>query len=191
MNIHSNVSLVAVLALSATLLGCSTVATAPMGRYISAAAVDSKALLQDPPADNSAVVRAELDCILAFQASLTPEDLQRIKAEGFFSLRLFSAVLGPSFKPETLPVTEALLASVSADAQAVINRAKARWNRPRPWVLDSRIQPCVGKPTNASYPSDIRAGNELGQVIAAKIMHTTAFKADLAAARAEVAKAAP
>jgi acid phosphatase (class A) len=144
-------------------------------------------------------------------------------------------VLGPSFKADALPVTDAMLKKVSADAATVIGQAKAIWDRKRPWVVDERITPCIPKPADASYPSartvrshvwatvlgelfpakkaellaaadqvaknrveagvhypsDIEAGKKLGLAIAAKILATPAFKADLAAAKAEVAKVKP
>jgi len=247
MNMHPNTALASALVLTASLLGCSTAPTlstaparptvpsSPARRYIAADAIDIQAVLRDPPADNSADVRAELDSMLAIQVARTPADLRRMQADGAVSLRLFASVLGPSVKPEALPATEALLASVAGNAQIIINQAKVRWNRPRPWVLDSRIQPCIDKPASASYPSDraaqsrlcavvlgelfpakkaqllakadqvgqdrviagihypsdIQAGKELAQAIAAKIMQTPAFQADVAAARAELAKATP
>jgi acid phosphatase (class A) len=173
--------------------------------------------------------------LLAIQAKRTPEDVARIKAEGQLSPYLFASVLGPSFKPDALPATDAMLKRVSADAASVIGQAKAIWDRKRPWVVDERITPCIPKPADASYPSartvrshvwasvlgelfpakkdqllaaadqvaknrieagvhypsDIEAGKKLGLAIAAKIIATPAFKSDLTAARAEVAKVKP
>ena len=181
------------------------------------------------------MARTEFDRMLEIQKARTPADLKRIQADGAVALHLFAATLGSSLKTEELPTTKAMLAFVAGDAQAVINQAKSRWNRPRPWVLESRIHPCVDKPAGSSYPSDratqswlcavilgelfpakkaqllakadqvgqdrvtsgvhypsdVLAGEKLGQAIAAKIMQSAAFQADLTAARAELAKIAP
>jgi len=252
MNTRHNITLGFVFGLTATLLGCRTappasnapapamsgmtsMSPAAAGKYIAADALDIQAVLKDPPANDSAATRSELDRMLEIQGARTAEDLQRIKGDGAIALRLFVGVLGTNVKPEALPVTEALLAAVGGNAQAVINKAKTHWNRPRPWVLESRLHPCIDKPTSASYPSDraaqsricavvlgelfpakkaqlvakadqvgfdrvvagihfpsdVRAGQDLGQAIAAKILQSAAFKVDLAAAQAEVAKMVP
>lgn len=227
---------VVVLGLCALLTGCaSKPPTVPGDGYLTPNAIDIKAVVSDPPADNSPAARAELDQLLAIQAKRTPGDVARIKAEGQLSPFMFSSVLGPSFKAEALPLTDAMLKRVSGDTTAVIGQAKAIWDRKRPWVLDDRIQPCIPKPTDASYPSsrtvrshvwatvlgelvpakkaqllaaadkvatnrveagvhypsDIEAGKKLAAAIAAKIMATSAFQADLARAKAEVAKVKP
>ena len=142
------------LAVSMLISGCaSKPTTPPAAGHLARNAVDIKSVLADPPADNSPAAGAELDQLLAIQGKRTPDDVARIKAEGPLTPYLFASVLGPSFKAEMLPATDALLKRVTADATAVIGQAKARWDRKRPWVLDERIQPCIAKPTDASYPS--------------------------------------
>ena len=222
------------LAITVVLSGCTTHVAPPVatGRYLAAGAIDVRAVLSDPPADNSAITRSEIDRLLALQATRTPADVERLKAEEKFSPYLLTAVLGESFKSKSLPATEALLEFAGADARAVIRAAKSRWTRSRPWVVDARIQPCIEKPTSFSYPSDgtvqsrvwavvlcevfpaskealmakaerisqdrvlsgvhfpsdVEAGKKLGQAIVDRIMQSPTFKADLASARAELAK---
>jgi acid phosphatase (class A) len=225
-----------VVSIGAFVSGCTTKSPTLAGAgYLPPDAIDIQAVIPDPPADNSPAARAELDQLLAIQGKRTPEEVARIKAEGPLTPYLFTSVLGPSFKAETMPATDALLKHVTADATAIIGQAKTHWDRKRPWVLDGRIQPCIAKPTDASYPSaravrscvwatilgelfpakkaqllaaadqvaqnridagvhypsDITAGKALGRAIAAKIMQTPAFTADVAAAQAEWAKVAP
>lgn len=124
------------------------------GRYLAAAALDIRAILPDPPPDDSTVTRSEIDRMLALQAARTLEDVQHLNAEGVFSPALLTSVLGESCKSNALPRTDALLKYVGSDAKAVISAAKARWKRSRPWIVDSRIQPCIEKPDSFSYPSD-------------------------------------
>jgi len=227
----------AILIASVLLSGCAAQSpdTQPGAGYLPPGAINIKKVLADPPADNSAAARTELDRLLAIQAKRTPQDVARIMSEPPLSPYLFSSVLGSSFNAQTLPATDALLKRVSADAAAVIDQAKACWNRKRPWVLEARIQPCIAKPTDPSYPSaraarsrvwavilgqlfparksqllaaadqvaqnridagvhyptDVEAGKALADAIADKIIQTPAFAADMAAARAELAKVKP
>jgi acid phosphatase (class A) len=141
--------------LAVTAAGCATTtATGPAAHYIGADAIDIKAVLPAPPADNSPAGRAELDRMLALQGSRTPEQVADIKAEGPLTPYMFATVLGASFKAKDLPGTDALLRRAGEDTKAIIDKAKGLWNRKRPWALDGRIEPCIAKPTDASYPSD-------------------------------------
>jgi len=65
----------------------------------------------------------------------------------------FADVLGPRFSENNLSLSAAFFSRVVDTANAVVGPAKAAWNRPRPYDFDSRVIPCVSKPTNASYPS--------------------------------------
>mgnify|MGYP001606709461 CR=1 FL=1 len=218
--------------LSVVLSGCATHGTPPAGggRYAGPGAFDFRAILKDPPANDSAATRADIDRMLALQAARTPADVKHLNDEGTFSVCLLTAVLGASYKTNSMPATEALLKFVGEDAKSIISAAKAQWNRSRPWAVDARILPCIEKPKSSSYPSDragqarvwavvlaemfpasrdalmakaeriaqdrvlsgvhfpgdVEAGKILGQKIVERIMQSPVFKADLAAARAEI-----
>ncbi len=228
--------LVSAFALGAALfMGCRSEPPVPMGWYVATETVDLSAFLREPPTNSSPTTRAELDAMLALQQARTPEDLQRIRGDGPVGLRMFAGALGPNVRPEQLPATAALLSFAMDNAQAVINDAKARWQRPRPWALESRLSPCIDKPSSPSYPSDratqsrlcatllgalvtsrqaalltradqvaqdrvlagvhfpsdVQAGKELGQFLAERMLLSPASQADLATARAELAKQVP
>lgn len=146
------------------LAGCSTTpaptAASPqinpkpaVAGYLAPGSIDPSAVVPDPPADDAAATRADLDRLLAIQAARTPEIVARVQTEGALSPYLFRSVLGTNFQAEKLPLTDKLLTRAGADAAAVISQAKAKWNRRRPWVMEPRLQPCIEKPTDSSYPS--------------------------------------
>jgi acid phosphatase (class A) len=145
------------------LAGCSTTppAASPVqmnpkpavAGYLAPGSVDPAAVIPDPPTDDSAATRAELDRLLALQAARTPEIVARVRGEGALSPYLYRSVLGAGFQADKLPLTDKLLKRVGADAAAVVDQAKAKWNRRRPWVVEPRLQPCIEKPADSSYPS--------------------------------------
>jgi len=122
-------------------------------KYLEPASIDFMAILPNPPTDDSAQTRAELDEILSLQASRTPEQVSRIKAEHSITPAAFAHLIGPTFDFKTHPITDALLHQVTVDSRSVTEEAKAHWNRTRPYDLDPAVQPAVDKPGNASYPS--------------------------------------
>jgi acid phosphatase (class A) len=122
-------------------------------KYLAAGSVDFKAILQNPPANDSAQTRKEIDEILEFQASRTPEDVARVRSEMGISQALFNEVIKQGFDFKAHPVTDAFLTQVQADTQAIIDEAKAHWARPRPYNVDPAVQPAADRPGNPSYPS--------------------------------------
>lgn len=144
-------------ALSLVLLPAATPvlakSSAPAGQYIASGEIDLRALLADPPADNSSATRAEIEELLKLQAARTPEQVARATAEDPLTVYAFAPVLGTNFTAATLPVTDKLLARVGAQTSAVSAGGKKLWKRARPFVTDARIQPAGRKPTSPAYPS--------------------------------------
>jgi acid phosphatase (class A) len=127
--------------------------------------------LPEFPSNSSARTRAELDYLLELQKSArTPEavarsqtlagvfyrvstqpgdeDYARMRRNLFFTGR----ELGDWFGPETLPKTAELLARVQSDATYYIWAFKYRFNRPRPYELEPRIER-LETPNFPAYPS--------------------------------------
>ena len=128
-------------------------AKAPVAHFIKPTSVDSGKVLPAPPPAGSLAARADLEAVLQMQVWRTPEQVvwaKRIEKNDAF---IFSDVLGAWFTRENLPITAALLKDVDEDRRGVTEIAKNLFARPRPWVVDARVQPCVEKPTNDSYPS--------------------------------------
>lgn len=126
---------------------------AAAGQYIASGEIDLRALLADPPADDSPATRAEIEELLKLQAARTPEQLAQPEVVNPLTVYLFAPVLGTNFTAATLPVTDKLLARVGAQTSAVSARSKKLWKRARPFRTDARIQPVGRKPVDASYPS--------------------------------------
>ena len=113
-------------------------------------------LLPPPPAPGSEAERAEVSELHAIQAARSPADLAHALDSGKHEdAAIFAAVLGPGFDLSRLPATARLMAQVRADDSAAVKRAKAYFQRPRPWVVDSTLVGCPhgdNKPLS-SYPS--------------------------------------
>ena len=137
-----------------TMTSMMTEASAKKANFLSADAIDARALLPPPPAADSLVTRAELDVVLQFQAARTPEQVtrcQQIEGEDIF---LFgSEVLGPWFNATQLPQTAAFFAQVKDDFLPINRAAKGVYPRRRPPFADARVKPCVEFSDSGAYPS--------------------------------------
>lgn len=143
----------------------SVAPVAGIAPYFDPATVDLKKLLPDPPAKGSATTKQEIDLILQKQAARTPVEVARIKREVHLNVYLFDTVLGPWFTQKNLPLTAALFARVDATEHPVVDSAKKDWDRPRPFLQDSRIHPPIDLPKNASYPSGHSTVGDLDALI--------------------------
>ena len=132
---------------------CLALAPATPAHFVTADQFDFKALLGDPPADNSPEHKAEIDRLLDLQAARTPEEEHRCKDEEEVTVFAFSTVLGEEFNATNLPVTAKVMAEAQADSKVVANAAKLIWKRVRPPLAEPRIHPCVKLEHTASYPS--------------------------------------
>jgi acid phosphatase (class A) len=116
--------------------------------------VDILSLLAPPPAQDSQETKAELQELKDIQKSRTKE--QEASAQGDLDKDVFrfADVLGDKFKTEDLPLTTALFKkAVEAGANAV-KPIKKFYDRPRPFIVDKDIHPCVKEEDTAeSYPS--------------------------------------
>jgi acid phosphatase (class A) len=140
-----------VLLAAMALTACLTTKHGP--KYIEPDTVDFQAILPNPPANGSKQTRAELNDLLVIQASRTPEQVSRARAESPPRPELFAPLIGPTFDFEKHPHTYNLLRQVEVDTKAVAERAKRHWARTRPYILDPAIDPAVDKPSSTSYPS--------------------------------------
>jgi acid phosphatase (class A) len=88
------------------------------------------------------------------QAVRTPEQAALAKYyEPLDVFRMLAPVLGAWCTAENLPRTAAIFQQIRSEARPTINATKAAWNRPRPYIFDSTLQPAVDRPNNTSYPS--------------------------------------
>lgn len=158
--IRRRVLTVAIIAAAAFLTGLdgqvpSRAVPARASEYIDVHSLDLTRLLLPPPANDSATTRAEVDELLRIQSSRTSEDCDRAVADREVNFLRFAGALGlpPRMQRSDLPKTSALLESVGRIEASVVDRTKKAWGRPRPFVLDPRVEPCIIRPANAAYPS--------------------------------------
>jgi acid phosphatase (class A) len=213
-------------------------AAAQTHRYADLTSIDAASILPAPPERGSLAAAADLETVLQVQAARTPEEMAwaRLVDKGSpWALFGQGNLLGPRFAPEDLPRLAALLEAIRPDLTACYKAAKARFGRPRPSAADSRVQPCVSLPPDASYPSghtfrayvhaailaeifpekrqalfnrarsiawarvvggvhfptDLEGGRRLAAAVVAAEFANPAFRAELAACRAEAAASAP
>jgi acid phosphatase (class A) len=123
--------------------------------YFDAKTLDLSRVLPPPPADDSAITRGEIELMLKIQHERTPEEAASARADASYSVFRFADALGNAavFNAKTLPRTNSLFRKVTYEEGAVVQAGKRGFKRPRPFVLEPRIEPVVTKPTNDSYPS--------------------------------------
>lgn len=93
--------------------------------------------------------------MLTLQASRTPAQVELARRDVATTLYRFADALGnpPRLLPGKLPRTEALFRDVGRNEAVIINAAKDAFARPRPFLMDSHLQPIVERPPSFSYPS--------------------------------------
>ncbi len=151
--------LLAVALLTATMaVGCSSIPERVLNvasPYFDATTLDLSRVLPPPPGDDSEITRNEIALMLKLQQERTPEEAARARADVSYSVFRFADAIGnpKNFNAETLPRTRSLFRKVTYEEGAVVQAGKRGFKRPRPFVLEPRIEPIVRRPTNDSYPS--------------------------------------
>ena len=115
--------------------------------------VDCAKVLPAPPTPGSLAALADIEAVWEAQVWRTPDHVAWAKRVDKNDPFMASDVLGTWFTKENLPVTAAFLKDVDEDRHEITEVAKKLFARARPYVVEPRIQPVVGKPSNDSYPS--------------------------------------
>jgi acid phosphatase (class A) len=123
--------------------------------YFDAKTLDLGRVLPQPPADNSIVTRSEIELMLKIQQERTPAQKELAQADARVTIYRFADALGnpEGFNAKALPKFDSLFRKVTYEEGAVIQGGKRSFKRPRPFLLEPRIEPVVDKPPNDSYPS--------------------------------------
>lgn len=117
-----------------------------------------------PPAAGSATAKEDLAILLWLQGARTPE----MEANAWLllerNLGSFSRALGVDMA-KTTPQINAALKTFLKPVDAVMGSLKDRYRRPRPFVAESQIKPCLPREQGYSFPSGhstwYRAASEL------------------------------
>jgi acid phosphatase (class A) len=133
-------------------------AQAASWHFVQTDKIDYARILPPPPAPGSLAAEADMMAVLQAQALRTYADESWARRVAIGDLFDYADVLGPWFSRANLPVTAALLENVDDDLGPGVDVSKATFARPRPFVVDARVHPCVGRPKaggrfQGSYPS--------------------------------------
>jgi len=121
-------------------------------------------------AGDSLATKLEIEHLLKLQGSRTPDQIARVGSEVDLKPEAFATVIGPWFDTAKLPLTAALLKKAAGDSKIAEDLVKTYYNRPRPPLVDPRIQPCVELPKNSpSYPSGHALRGVLWSVILSEL----------------------
>lgn len=138
--------------------------------YVTARDVDLTLFLKPPPANDSDETRRELAEVLSIQVTRTPAMEAAARADAEETVWRFADVLGPAFKPEALPGTEALFARLNATEGAVVDPAKDVWKRPRPHLYSALVHPAVPLSKSGAYPSGHATNGTLMGIVLATML---------------------
>jgi acid phosphatase (class A) len=108
-----------------------------------------------PPAPGSPEARAEIAQLLAIQAARTPAVRDAARADRKKDIWQFYGALGVDRSADgTLVPLRDFTERVERDVGIYVRAAKRRYARQRPYVVERRIEPCIGDVAdNQSYPS--------------------------------------
>jgi len=123
--------------------------------YLSGQTADFVAQFGPPPAADSPAVRHELDELLEMQRVRTPEEESAAQADRKKDVSRFHAALGldPAHPPK-LPALRRFTDNAEEDIGPYVRDVKAKFRRLRPYVIESKLQPCIGDVQgDLSYPS--------------------------------------
>lgn len=115
--------------------------------------LDPSTLIPAPPAPGSLAEQADLETVLLVQAFRSAEQEAWARRIDTWTLWDFADVLGPWFKPASLPTLRALDQQMAEELRAFSQRAKALHPRLRPPSSDPRVRPCLTVARDKSYPS--------------------------------------
>jgi acid phosphatase (class A) len=123
--------------------------------YIAPQALDLSKLVKAPAKDDSVETRKELDVMLAIQAKRTPAECQAANVDARIEPMRFAEALGLPLSAQTLqlPKVRQFFDRMTSFEGQVLENAKEKFARPRPYLVDVKLAPCIEKPKSKSYPS--------------------------------------
>ena len=110
--------------------------------------------LSDPPANSSVQTRQELNYLLSLQHDRTAEDIRSSLyiSSNFLTPSDIGRIIGYWTETQKLPLTDSLMENIARDGNFFLWSIKFKYNRPRPFMLDSKIHD-LEESNAASYPS--------------------------------------
>lgn len=129
--------------------------------------IDWDAVIGPPPAADSCEAYADMAIVRFEQARRCPPEIDQAWRGVALAPVNFDQPLGSRFEPEFVPKLYSLVESAVAEVRAVNGKLKRQYSRPRPFMADSTITPCLPKEEGNSYPSShATRGMAVGLILA-------------------------
>ena len=139
--------------------------------------IDMTELIPPPPPPGSDAQRIDLGDVIDVQAARTERQVARAIADNVLSIYRFEDVLGPNFKRDNLPVTDAFIEKAEADARAVLIATKNALQRPRPAAASADVLALGGTPRlPTAYPSGGVVFTTVASIVLAKMVPEKRFE---------------
>ena len=158
------------------LLACAVPAAAQKMNYLEAI-IDLTELIAPPPPPNSPQAKLDLADVIQMQENRTEAQVARATADNVLSIYRFDDVLGPKFKKDNIPLTDALLEKAEADARAILIATKNALQRPRPAAASKDVLALGGTPRlPTAYPSGGVVFTTLASILLSKMVPEKHFE---------------
>src|SRR5215207_7781480 len=129
-----------------------------------------------PPPRDSEAWKEDLAGVMEMQENRTEAQVRRAIADNILSIYRFDDVLGPKFKKENLPVTDAFLEKALADQRAILIATKNAPQRPRPAAAHKEVLALGGTPRlPTAYPSGGVVFTTVTAIVLAKMVPEKRF----------------
>ena len=129
--------------------------------YLDPRQVDLTALLPPPPDVASAEERSDEEQVASAVAGRTHSETFAAEEESARTVFFYAPSVGAEFTAQRLPVTAAFFARIGSDVKALVDGAKAYWERPRPSGVQKR---------RGSYPSGHAAFAAASAIVLAQLL---------------------
>jgi acid phosphatase (class A) len=107
-----------------------------------------------PPARDSAEEREDFVVLHDWQDKRTPEECARADSENKITFSVFFGKPNGTLSAPEIATLSKIFEKTQLSAGEAADAEKKRWRRPRPFVTDPRIRPCVYvSPLSLAYPS--------------------------------------
>jgi acid phosphatase (class A) len=138
--------------------------------------IDMTEFIPPPPRDSEAW-KEDLAGVMEMQENRTEAQVRRAIADNILSIYRFDDVLGPKFKKENLPVTDAFLEKALADQRAILIATKNALQRPRPAAAHKEVLALGGTPRlPTAYPSGGVVFTTLTAIVLSKMVPEKRFE---------------
>jgi acid phosphatase (class A) len=115
--------------------------------------VQSKFLLPTPPSVGSDEYKAEIEEMLAIQATRTEAQIKQFRSQETLGLGAFKDIMPELASPDDLPKLKKLYKAMKDATTVPVDTGKDYFKRLRPFREDNRIEPLGARDQEYAYPS--------------------------------------